>query len=62
MAPSQSPVLVITLPTAGSDQKGERPRAYSQQLPDEFTELPLKSKMEATWTHEGICAIFAQPR
>jgi hypothetical protein len=62
MALSQSPTLVITLPTASSDQKGGHPQAYNRQLLDEFTELPLKSKTQATWTHEGICTIFAQPQ
>jgi hypothetical protein len=62
MAPSQSPTLLITRPTAGSDQKGGCPRTYSRRLLDELAELSLRFKTNATWTHEGISTIFARPR
>jgi hypothetical protein len=39
---------LITWPTTGFDQKGGHPRAYSQQLLDEFAELSLKSKIHVT--------------
>ena len=59
MAPSQSPVLLITRPMAGSGRKGGPSQAKSQQLPNESTELSLKSKTPMTQTRKWITIIFA---
>jgi hypothetical protein len=61
MAPSQSPMLLITRAMAGFDQKRGHPWAYNRRLPDEFVKLSLKSKTHAPWTHKAISTIFAQP-